>query len=87
METYEIIGIVAVGLSGLIALMVQITRPIIKAVTAITNLTASVDNITAKFDAFTERSHDTHQRLWDKTDEHGKMLADHEKRIHGLETK
>ena len=79
-------GVVAV-IIALVGLVASIATPIIKLNGSITRLTVSLDKLIKDSDEQRRHSRETHQRLWDKTEEQDRALCDHEARITTLERK
>lgn len=85
MSTNEMIGIVIVALGTIITLFAQVSKPMAKAVEAITKLNESVNHLIERFDRFEINNHDDHKRIWQKNDEQDRELSEHDKRISLLE--
>lgn len=85
MSEIEIIGLTVAGLSAIFGLGGIVVRPLLKAVKAITELTACVKELTKKFEAFELNNHDAHKRLWEKNEAQDEQITDHDRRLSLLE--
>lgn len=65
---------------ALVALIVTFVSAIVKLNNTITRLTVVVDNLAKDYDGFLRKSHESHEKMFDKLD-------NHEQRITVLETK
>lgn len=85
MNTNEIIGLVMVALGVIISTGAAIATPLIKNVKVMTELNASIKNLTEKFNKFEVNNHDDHKRIWTHNDKQDEEIQDHETRISVLE--
>lgn len=70
---------------SLVGFAIAVGTPIVKLNTSITRLITHMDAMDEGLDELTARNSKSHERLWKHNDEQDKQLADHEKRIYGLE--
>ena len=77
-------GIVEV-LVVLIGLFATVGAPIIKLISSITKLNATVDNLRENVDSVTRRNTDAHRRLWEHNEKQDAEIRDHGNRIERLE--
>ena len=83
MTEWNIVEVIA----ALIGLFLTVGLPIVKLISSITRLTLTVESIQHNIDSVTSRNADSHRRMWNKLDEHGKMIGDQDGRIKKLEGK
>ena len=76
---------VFLALTALVGFGVTIITPILKLNTTITKLTTIVDLVKDNLRELTTDNSEGHKRLWDKTNEQDRLLADHEGRIKIIE--
>ena len=81
MDAYEVLAIVA----GAVIFALAVSAPVIKLNTSITKLIGAVATLQTLVDNLTADNKAAHQRLWDRSDEHGEQLGEHETRITVLE--
>ncbi|MGN0975678.1 MAG: hypothetical protein ACI4OL_06725 [Gemmiger sp.] len=70
---------------ALVGLCVTVTTPVVKLQGAITRLTVLVEDVAKRMDRMEADNTGTHRRLWDRTDQQSRQLAEHEQRITRLE--
>lgn len=78
---------VVLVITALVGLGVAIVTPLIKLNTSITKLSTLLDGLTGDMRELTDKNTKSHQRIWDKLDEHEESVNDHEIRITVLEKK
>ena len=81
MTPYEILAL----MGGALLFAISVGAPVIKLNTSITKLIGAVATLQTLVDKLTADNKAAHQRLWDRSDEHGEQLGDHETRITVLE--
>lgn len=81
MSEWEVFGVIA----GLVAFSASIIAPVVKLNTSITRLTVALDSIAERQRAFEGHNERGHKRLWDKLEQNGGTLLNHEKRISCVE--
>lgn len=86
MSTNEIIGLVITALGTIIGTGAAIVTPLIKNVKAMTDLNASIKNLTAQFNKFEVNNHDDHKRIWQHNDKQDETIQEHGERILLLES-
>ncbi len=79
--------VVVTSIVVLIGLVTAIVTPIVKLNTTITKLTVVVDTTQDTLKKLTEDNTASHRRLWERNDEQGEQIQEHEKRITALEIK
>lgn len=72
----------AVVLAGLFA---TVGAPMIKLISSITKLTATVESLQGNVDTITKRNTESHRRLWEKNEEQDRRLTEHDGKIKNLE--
>lgn len=85
MNDNEILGLVFVALGTIIGTGAVIVAPLIKNVKVMTELNASIKNLTAQFNKFEVNNHDDHKRIWQHNDKQDESIQEHETRIRILE--
>lgn len=75
---------VMVVLAGLIA---SVVKPLVSLNTVITKLSASVDALAERINAFERRNQESHNRMYKRLDEDKDTLADHETRLTVIENR
>lgn len=83
MNEWEIVGVIVV----LVGLFFTVSSPVMKLISSITKLTATVENLQEDVAAVTKRNTDAHRRLWEKNDQQDREIQDHGNRIERLEGK
>lgn len=83
MNEWTVVTVIA----SLIALIIGVVTPIIKLNTSITRLTTVVDGLAKNFDTMTNKNSEAHGKLWEKVEEHGDTLNNHETRLQLIENK
>ena len=83
MNEWSVVTVIA----SLIALIIGVVTPIIKLNTSITRLTTVVDGLAKNFDTMTNKNSEAHDKLWEKVEEHGDTLNNHEIRLQLIENK
>lgn len=78
---------VVVVITALVGLGAAIVKPLIKLNTSITKLSTLLDGLAGDMRQLTEKNTKSHERIWDKLDEHEETVSDHETRITVLEKK
>ena len=86
MSTNETIGLVIAALGTIAGTGGAIAAPLIKNVKAMTELNASIKNLTEKFKSFEVNNHDDHKRIWQHNDKQDETLQEHGERILLLES-
>ena len=88
MTEWGVFGVIV----ALAAFVASIVAPILKLNTNITRLTVTMEHVVQRMDDqggeindYERHNHESHKRLWDKTEEQDKTLTDHEGRITQLE--
>ena len=76
---------VFVVLAAVVGFGITIITPIIKLNTTITKLTTVVDLLTANLKELTSDNSEVHKRLWEKSIELDKAIADHKGRMNIIE--
>lgn len=82
----EVVGLVVAALVVLVGLGAAIATPLIKNVKVMTELNASIVNLTEKFKSFEVNNHDDHKRIWEHNDKQDETLQEHGERILLLES-
>lgn len=84
-------GVVTV-LIALVGLLITVMKPLLSVNTSLVKVTERMEHMTERIERVTEALDDlsdqntqNHKRIWDRVDEHGKKLNDHENRINRLE--
>lgn len=72
---------------ALVTFIITVTTPIIKLNITITKLNDSVNTLNDSFKHFYKSNNESHHQMWNKIDEHGEKLGEHEGRIKALEEK
>lgn len=85
MTENEIIGLILGALGTIIGTGAVIVTPLIKNVKVMTELNASIKNLTAQFNKFEVNNHDDHKRIWQHNDKQDESIQEHETRIRILE--
>jgi len=70
---------------ALVGLGAAVMKPMLTLNTSIVKLTARMENVSQGLDDLNDKNTENHKRIWDRMDEHGDQLKDHEKRIDHLE--
>lgn len=83
MTAYEVLALVA----GAIIFALTVGAPVMKLNTSIIKLLGAVATLQKLVDNLTADNKAAHQRLWERSDEHGETLGNHESRISVLESK
>lgn len=81
MTEWQVVGV----LIALVGFVASIVTPIIKLNTSIVKLSVLVDNLGNKLSSMEAANSASHDRIWNKLEEHGEELLDHDKRIIKLE--
>lgn len=81
MTEWQVVGV----LIALVGLVTAIVTPIVKLNTSIVKLSTIVDSLGNKLATMESNNSASHDRIWNKLDEHGEELVDHDKRIIKLE--
>ena len=81
MTEWQVVGV----LIALVGFVAAIVTPIIKLNTSIVKLSILVDGLGNKLSAMETANSVSHDRIWNKLEEHGEELVDHDKRIIKLE--
>ena len=81
MNEWQVVGV----LIALVGFVASIVTPIIKLNTSIVKLSVLVDNLGNKLSSMEASNSASHDRIWNKLEEHGEELQDHDKRIIKLE--
>ena len=83
MTEWGVIGVIVV----LVSLVATLVKPMLSLNTAIVRLTTLMDGMSSDLRDLTSKNAQSHERIFDKLDEHGDKIADHEHRIADLEHK
>jgi hypothetical protein len=78
---WQVVGV----LIAIVGFVAAIVSPIIKLNTSIVKLSTLVDGLGNKLSTMESTNAASHDRIWNKLDEHGDELQDHDKRIIKLE--
>lgn len=81
MTEWQVVGV----LIALVGFVAAIVTPIIKLNTSIVKLSMLVDGLGNKLSTMESANAASHDRIWNKLDEHSDELQDHDKRIIKLE--
>ena len=81
MTEWQVVGV----LIALVGFVAAIVTPIIKLNTSIVKLSMLVDGLGNKLSTMESTNAASHDRIWNKLEEHGEELVDHDKRIIKLE--
>lgn len=81
MSEWAVVGVIVV----LVGLVASIATPIVKMTSAVTKLIEIVNSLDGKLKELTERNTRSHERIFNKLDDHDETLADHETRLTVLE--
>lgn len=74
--------LVIIELVGFLAVLMP---PVIKLTKSMTKLEETLSAVSAQLSEYKTDNTAAHKRIWDKVDEHGEKLTDHETRITVLE--
>ena len=81
MTEWGVVGVIV----ALVGLLVTVVKPILNLNTSMVRLTEEMKHINRGLGDLNDRNTENHKRIWDRVDEHGDTLKDHEKRIQHLE--
>lgn len=81
MTEWEVVGVLVV----LVGLFFTVSTPVMKLISSITKLTATVETLQDNVDAVTRRNTESHRRLWEKNEQQDREIQDHGNRIERLE--
>lgn len=81
MTEWEVVGVLVV----LVGLFITVSTPVMKLISSITKLTATVETLQDNVDAVTRRNTESHRRLWEKNEQQDREIQDHGNRIERLE--
>lgn len=70
---------------ALVGFAIAVGTPIVKLNTTIIRLIERIGSMDEGLDELTARNSRSHERIWKHSAEQDKQIADHEKRIYGLE--
>ena len=83
MSEWTVVGVL-VTLAGLFA---AVGAPVLKLNGTIARLQTLLDQMRGELNDLKDRSRQTHRRLWEKSEQQDRLIADHEGRLTSLEAK
>lgn len=81
LSEWEVVGVIVV----LVGLFFTVSSPIMKLISSITKLTATVETLQENVDSVTKRNTESHRRLWEHNKEQDAEIQEHGRRIEKLE--
>lgn len=81
MNEWGVVGVII----ALVGLGATVLKPIITLNTSIVKLTERMERVSGDLNEINRQNTENHKRIWDRIDEHGDKLLDHEERIDHLE--
>ena len=81
MTEWGVVGVII----ALVGLGAAIIKPVLALNTSITRLNLTLEQLQRDVETMTTKNSRSHERIWDKLEEQGGTLEDHERRIDSLE--
>lgn len=81
MTEWGVVGVII----ALVGLGAAIIKPVLSLNTSITRLNLTLEQLQRDVGTMTTKNSKSHERIWDKLEEQGGALEDHERRIDSLE--
>ena len=81
MTEWGVVGVII----ALVGLGAAIIKPVLALNTSITRLNLTLEQLQRDVGTMTTKNSKSHERIWDKLEEQGGALEDHERRIDSLE--
>lgn len=81
MTEWGVVGVII----ALVGLGATILKPMLTLNSSIVRLTERMEHVSSELNELNEKNNQNHKRIWDRIDEHGDSLKDHERRIDHLE--
>ena len=81
MTEWGVVGVII----ALVGLFVTIVKPLLTLNTSMVKLTEEMKHVNKGLNDLNDKNTENHKRIWDRIDDHGEQLLDHERRIDHLE--
>ena len=81
MTEWGVVGVII----ALVGFGVTVLKPILTLNTSIVKLTERMEHVSHELNQLTDQNTENHKRIWQRIDEHGEMLNDHEQRLDHFE--
>lgn len=81
MNEWGVVGVII----ALVGLGAAVLKPMLTLNSSIVRLTERLGYVSNELSELNRQNNDNHKRIWDRIDEHGELLTDHERRIDHFE--